>query len=122
MKYVKTLLKILLTSLMEKAICQQAIKNNKELTRDSSNSNNIKTENLKIFERLSSDIKSIYQKLERFIFDLNPSEIEKVKTKQHIAFKIYNMCFVDFVFKSSKIPYYRYFKSDIPKIGFCQRC
>ncbi len=37
-------------------------------TRDSSNSNNIKTENLKIFERLSSDIKSIYQKLERFIF------------------------------------------------------
>lgn len=44
------------------------IKNNKEFTIDSSNSNNIKTKNLKKFEKLNSDMKAIYQKLESFIF------------------------------------------------------
>ncbi|WP_151060790.1 type I restriction endonuclease [Borreliella turdi] len=78
-------------------------KNNKEFTRYSSNSNNIKTENLKNFERLHSNIKSIYQKLERFIFDLNPSGIEKVENKHYTSFKVYDKNFADFAFKVSKI-------------------
>ncbi|WP_420025410.1 hypothetical protein [Borreliella valaisiana] len=49
--------------------------NNKEFIRDGKHSNNIKTENLKRFERLSSGMKLIYQKLEKFIFNLSPNEI-----------------------------------------------
>lgn len=78
-------------------------KNNKEFTINSSNSNNIKTENLKIFEKLSSEMKLIYQKLESFIFDLNPNKIEKIETKLYTGFKVYNKCFVDFSFKVSKV-------------------
>ncbi len=78
-------------------------KNNKEFIRDGRNSNNIKTENLKRFERLSSGMKLIYQKLERFIFDLSPNEIEKVETKWYTVFRVYNRCFADFSFKVNKI-------------------
>lgn len=55
---------------------------------DSSNSNNIKTENLKKFEKLNPDMKAIYNKLEGFIFDLNPNEIEKVETQCYTGFKV----------------------------------
>ncbi len=78
-------------------------KNNKEFTINSSNNNNIKTENLKIFEKLSSEMKLIYQKLESFIFDLNPNKIEKIETKLCTVFKVYNKCFVDFNFTLRKI-------------------
>ncbi|WOY07562.1 type I restriction endonuclease [Borreliella carolinensis] len=78
-------------------------KNNKEFTINNSNSNNIETENLKMFEKLSSDMKLMYQKLESFIFDLNPNEIEKIETKWYTGFKVYNKYFVDFSFRVSKI-------------------
>lgn len=67
MKYLRILLKTLLVCLMKKS-CYQTIKNNKEFTINSSNSNNIKTENLKKFEKLNSDMKAIYRNLESFIF------------------------------------------------------
>ncbi|WP_233709163.1 hypothetical protein [Borreliella bavariensis] len=73
-------------------------KNNKEFTIDSSNSNNIKTENLKKFEKLNPNMKAIYKKLEGFIFDLNPNEIEKVETQCYTGFKVQGGCFVDFSF------------------------
>ncbi|WP_215539855.1 type I restriction enzyme HsdR N-terminal domain-containing protein [Borreliella bavariensis] len=69
-------------------------KNNKEFTIDS---NNIKTENLKKFEKLNP-VKAIYKKLEGFIFDLNPNEIEKVETQCYTGFKVQDGCFVDFSF------------------------
>nr|WP_071983865.1 DUF5655 domain-containing protein [Borreliella bissettiae] len=78
-------------------------KNNKEFTINSSNSNDIKTENLKMFEKLSSDMKLMYQKLESFIFDLNPNEIEKIETKCYTGLKVYNKYFVDFSFRLRKI-------------------
>ncbi|MGF7101845.1 type I restriction endonuclease [Borreliella kurtenbachii] len=78
-------------------------KNNKEFTINSSNSNDIKTKNLKMFEKLSSDMKLMYQKLESFIFNLNPREIEKIETKLYTGFKVYNKYFVDFSFRASKI-------------------
>ncbi|WP_235633213.1 type I restriction endonuclease [Borreliella mayonii] len=78
-------------------------KNNKKFTKDSINSNNIETENLKIFEKLNFNMKSIYQNLESFIFDLNPNEIKKAETKWYTAFKVNNRCFVDFSFKANKI-------------------
>ncbi len=33
-------------------------------------------------------MKAIYNKLEGFIFDLNPNEIEKVKTQCYTGFKV----------------------------------
>ncbi len=48
-------------------------------------------------------MKLIYQKLESFIFDLNPNKIEKIETKLYTGFKVYNKCFVDFSFKVSKV-------------------
>ncbi|QFI15032.1 type I restriction endonuclease (plasmid) [Borrelia sp. CA_690] len=60
--------------------------------------NSIKPENLKKFEKLNYDMKTIYKKLECFIFALNPNEIEKVETKHYTGFKVQDRYFVDFVF------------------------
>ncbi len=64
----RILLKALLVCLMKKIVLLDNKKNNKEFTIDSSNSNNIKTKNLKKFEKLNSDMKAIYRNLESFIF------------------------------------------------------
>ncbi|WP_330529123.1 type I restriction endonuclease [Borreliella valaisiana] len=61
--------------------------------------NNIKTENLKKFEKLNSNMKAIYQNLESFIFALNPDSIEKVETKCYTGFKVRDRYFVDFSFR-----------------------
>ncbi|WP_418885532.1 type I restriction endonuclease [Borreliella tanukii] len=61
--------------------------------------NNIKTENLKKFEKLNSDMKAIYQNLESFIFALNPDAIKKVETKCYTGFKVQGGYFVDFNFR-----------------------
>uniref|UniRef100_UPI003B20F6D8 type I restriction endonuclease n=1 Tax=Borreliella tanukii TaxID=56146 RepID=UPI003B20F6D8 len=61
--------------------------------------NNIKTENLKRFEKLNSDMKAIYQNLESFIVALNSDAIEKVETKYYTGFKVQGRYFVDFGFK-----------------------
>ncbi|WP_418905899.1 hypothetical protein [Borreliella carolinensis] len=66
----------------------------------SAKDNNIKTENLKKFEKLNFDMKSIYKKLENFIFALNPNEIEKIETKCYTGFKVQGKYFVDFSFTS----------------------
>ncbi|WP_418909662.1 type I restriction endonuclease (plasmid) [Borreliella lanei] len=75
-------------------------KNDREDCIDSSiKDNNIKTKNLKKFEKLNSDMKAIYQKLENFIFALNPNEIEKVETQCYTGFKVQGGYFVDFSFR-----------------------
>lgn len=61
--------------------------------------NNIKTENLKKFEKLNSDMKAIYKELEDFIFVLNFNEIEKVETQCYTGFKVQGGYFVDFSFR-----------------------
>ncbi|EEF83968.1 hypothetical protein QIA25_05285 (plasmid) [Borreliella spielmanii] len=43
-------------------------------------------------------MKAIYKRLERFIFALNPNEIEKVKTKSYTGFKVQGEYFIDFSF------------------------
>ncbi|WP_418457433.1 type I restriction endonuclease [Borreliella andersonii] len=60
--------------------------------------NNINTQNLKKFEKLSSYMKAIYKELEEFIFALN-NEIEKVETQCYTGFKVQGRYFVDFSFR-----------------------
>lgn len=61
--------------------------------------NNIKTENLKKFEKLNSDMKAIYKNLESFIFALSSNEIEKLETKCYTGFRVQGRDFVDFSFR-----------------------
>lgn len=61
--------------------------------------NNIKTENLKKFEKLNSDMKAIYKNLESFIFALSSNEIEKLETKCYTGFRVQGRYFVDFSFR-----------------------
>ncbi|WP_038851045.1 type I restriction enzyme HsdR N-terminal domain-containing protein, partial [Borreliella afzelii] len=61
--------------------------------------NNIKTENLKKFEKLNLDMKAIYKNLESFIFALNSNEIEKLETKCYTGFRVQGRYFVDFSFR-----------------------
>ncbi|WP_330730644.1 type I restriction endonuclease [Borrelia turicatae] len=77
--------------------------NNSILINNIENKN--KTKNLKKFEKLSFDMKTIYQDLESFIFTLKPNKIDKVETKLYTGFKVYNRCFADFIFmpKENKI-------------------